>query len=68
MLALYRQGPPSGMTEEFIAEGRAKRCILPPPLSKTCALSTYGVFVYQEQLMQAAHAVAGYTLGERTFT
>ena len=66
VLALYRPGPlQSGMTEEFIARRQGKKDVsYPHPCLKPVLSSTYGVFVYQEQLMQAAHAVAGYTLGE----
>ena len=66
VLALYRPGPlKSGMTEEFIARRCGKKEIsYPHPCLKPILSDTYGVFVYQEQLMQAAHIVAGYTLGE----
>lgn len=66
VLALYRPGPlKSGMTEEFIARRQGKKEITyPHPCLESVLSDTYGVFVYQEQLMQAAKAVAGYTLGE----
>lgn len=66
VLALYRPGPlKSGMTEEFIARrhGEKKVCY-PHPCLEQVLCDTYGVFIYQEQLMQAAHMAAGYTLGE----
>ncbi|MDI3481216.1 MAG: polymerase subunit alpha [Tepidanaerobacteraceae bacterium] len=66
VLALYRPGPlQSGMADEFIARRRGKKPVtfLHPCLEPILA-ETYGVFLYQEQLMQAANAVAGYTLGE----
>ena len=66
VLALYRPGPlNSGMTEEFIARRLGKKEVsFPHPCLEPVLRDTYGVFVYQEQLMQAAQAVAGYTLGE----
>ncbi|MCA1944253.1 MAG: DNA polymerase III subunit alpha [Desulfovibrio sp.] len=65
MLALYRPGPlNSGMVDEFIdrKHGR-KRVEYPWPSLKECLKPTYGVIVYQEQVMQIAQIVAGYTLG-----
>jgi DNA polymerase-3 subunit alpha len=66
VLALYRPGPlQSGMAEEFIARRHGKKEVsYPHPCLEPVLSDTYGVFLYQEQLMQAAHAVAGYTLGE----
>jgi len=66
VLALYRPGPlTSGMTEEFIARRHGKKAVtFPHPCLEPVLSDTYGVFVYQEQLMQAAQVVAGYTLGE----
>ena len=66
VLALYRPGPlDSGMVEEFIKRKRGKEPIhylhaaLEPILKET-----YGVIVYQEQVMQIAQVLAGYTLGD----
>ena len=66
VLALYRPGPlSSGMTEEFIARRHGKKAVsFPHPCLEPVLSDTYGVFVYQEQLMQAAREVAGYSLGE----
>lgn len=66
VLALYRPGPlQSGMVEEFIARRHGKKAVsYPHPCLRPVLSQTYGVFLYQEQLMQAAHIVAGYTLGE----
>ncbi|MDN5312077.1 MAG: polymerase subunit alpha [Thermoanaerobacteraceae bacterium] len=66
VLALYRPGPlQSGMVEEFIARRHGKKAVsYPHPCLRPVLSQTYGVFLYQEQLMQAAHVVAGYTLGE----
>lgn len=70
MCALYRPGPlESGMVSDFIDRKHGiqevayphpqfQHELLQPPLE-----STYGVIVYQEQVMQIAQVLAGYTLG-----
>ncbi len=66
VLALYRPGPlDSGMVEEFIKRKRGKEPIryLHPGLESILA-ETYGVIVYQEQVMKIAQVLAGYTLGD----
>lgn len=65
MLALYRPGPlGSGMVDEFIKRKHGEVPITyPVPSLETCLKHTYGVIVYQEQVMQIAQIVAGYTLG-----
>ncbi len=66
VLALYRPGPlDSGMVEEFIKRKRGKEPIhyLHPALEPVLK-ETYGVIVYQEQVMQIAQVLAGYTLGD----
>jgi len=69
VLALYRPGPiQSGMTQEYIARRNGQKPVSYPHSYLEPVLSeTYGVFVYQEQLMQAAHLVAGFSLGEADF-
>ncbi|HEY8521774.1 MAG TPA: DNA polymerase III subunit alpha [Gammaproteobacteria bacterium] len=67
ILALFRPGPlQSGMVEEFInrKHGRQAGSIdyLHPTLEGTLK-PTYGVILYQEQVMQIAQVLAGYTLG-----
>ena len=64
--ALYRPGPiQGGMIDDFIARktGR-KRVTYDLPQLKEILDETYGVIVYQEQVMQIAAAVAGFSLGE----
>ncbi|HSQ64482.1 MAG TPA: DNA polymerase III subunit alpha, partial [Polyangiaceae bacterium] len=64
-VALYRPGPlGSGMVKDFVdrKHGRAKVESL-HPLVDPLLVPTYGVIVYQEQVMQIAQALAGYTLG-----
>lgn len=65
LVALYRPGPlQSGMVDDFIdrKHGRATVTYL-HPLLETILSPTYGVIVYQEQVMQIAQQLAGYTLG-----
>jgi DNA polymerase-3 subunit alpha len=65
VLALYRPGPlGSGMVDDFILRKRGQQRIdyFHPDL-KECLEPTYGVIVYQEQVMQIAQIIAGYTLG-----
>ncbi len=65
LVALFRPGPlQSGMVDDFInrKQGRAK-VEYPHPALETILKPTYGVIVYQEQVMQIAQELAGYTLG-----
>jgi DNA polymerase III subunit alpha len=67
LVALFRPGPlQSGMVDDFIARkhGRTDQPIdyLHPGLKPVLA-DTYGVILYQEQVMQIAQVLAGYTLG-----
>ncbi len=64
LIALYRPGP-MDLIPEFV---RAKKGITPikylhPLLEEICS-DTYGVMIYQEQVMAAASKLAGYTLGQ----
>ncbi len=65
LAALFRPGPlGSGMVDDFIERrhGRAK-VSYPHPLLEPILKPTYGVIVYQEQVMQIAQVLAGYSLG-----
>jgi DNA polymerase III subunit alpha len=64
--ALYRPGPlDGGMVDDFIARHRGeKRVQYIVPEMKGILQNTYGILVYQEQIMQLAQKLAGYTLGE----
>jgi DNA polymerase-3 subunit alpha len=65
LVALFRPGPlESGMVEDFInrKHGRAKADYFHPDLEVSLK-PTYGVIVYQEQVMQIAQIIGGYTLG-----
>jgi len=66
LVALYRPGPlNSGMAESYI---RRKHGLDPVnyefPELKEYLEETYGLFIYQEQIMQIASVLAGYSLGE----
>lgn len=66
ILALYRPGPlDAGMVEHYIERkhGREPVTYL-HPLMKNILSDTYGIILYQEQIMQLARELAGYTLGE----
>ncbi len=65
ILALYRPGPlGTGMVDDYVncklGKAEAK---YPHPILKPALEVTYGVPVYQEQIMQMARDMAGYTLG-----
>ncbi|MGJ3493927.1 DNA polymerase III subunit alpha [Piscirickettsia salmonis] len=65
LVALYRPGPlGSGMVDDFInrKHGRAE-IEYPHPSLEACLKPTYGVILYQEQVMQIAQVLSGYTLG-----
>jgi DNA polymerase-3 subunit alpha len=62
--ALYRPGP-MAMIDDFIERKQGRRKIeYELPELKDILEETLGVFVYQEQVMQAANSLAGYSLGE----
>ena len=63
LIALYRPGPME-LIPEFISRrhGEVKIEYEHPLLEPICR-ETYGIMVYQEQVMQAAQVLAGYTLG-----
>ena len=67
LVALFRPGPlRSGMVDDFLSRkhdvNKAHIDYLHPDL-KTVLEPTYGVILYQEQVMQIAQVLAGYTLG-----
>jgi DNA polymerase III subunit alpha len=64
--ALYRPGPlDGGMVDDFIARHRGdKKVQYIVPQMESILNNTYGVLVYQEQIMQLAQNLAGYSLGE----
>jgi len=64
--ALYRPGPlQGGMIDDYIArKSGKKRVVYDLPQLKEILEETYGVIVYQEQVIQIFNRVAGFTLGE----
>ena len=64
-VALYRPGPlQSGMVKDFVDCKHGRKPIQKMhPLVDELLVPTYGVIVYQEQVMQVAQQLAGYTLG-----
>ena len=66
ILALYRPGPlDAGMVDSYIARKHGKEPVsYLHPLMKTILEDTYGTILYQEQIMQLARELAGYSLGE----
>ena len=64
MNALYRPGPMDNI-DDFIARKHGKKKIdYPHPEMEPILEETYGIIVYQEQVMQIAHEIAGFTLAE----
>jgi DNA polymerase-3 subunit alpha len=68
LVALYRPGPlQSGMVDDFISRkhaGSGQVIDYFHPDLEVVLRSTYGVILYQEQVMQIAQHLSGYTLGE----
>ena len=66
LVALYRPGPlNSGMVDDFIDRKHGRKAVeYPLPELEPILNSTYGVVVYQEQVMQVAQVLASYSLGE----
>ena len=66
VLALFRPGPlDSGMVDQYIKRKDGREVVRYPDATLEEILSeTYGVIVYQEQVMQIAQVYAGYSLGQ----
>ena len=66
LVALYRPGPlGSGMIDEFIGRKQGKIAITYElPELEPILKETYGIIVYQEQVMQIASALADYSMGQ----
>ncbi|MBV8763189.1 MAG: DNA polymerase III subunit alpha [Deltaproteobacteria bacterium] len=64
-VALYRPGPlEGGMVEDFIDRKHGRKKVeYPHPWLEPVLADTYGVIVYQEQVMQIAQVLGGYSLG-----
>jgi DNA polymerase-3 subunit alpha len=66
LIALYRPGPMgSGMLDDFVNRKAGKtKIVYDHPLQEPILKSTYGVILYQEQVMKMSVALAGFTPGE----
>ena len=64
LVALFRPGPlDSGMVDDFIAVKQGRQAKYLHPKLEAMLEPTYGVILYQEQVMEIARSLAGYTLG-----
>ncbi|SFG41387.1 DNA polymerase-3 subunit alpha [Desulfotomaculum arcticum] len=66
LLALYRPGPwDSGMVERFLKRRHGEEPVVyPHPSLEPVLIDTYGIVLFQEQVMQVANFAAGYRMGE----
>jgi len=62
LVALYRPGPME-LIPEFVRRKQGGRVDYPDPRVEPILKPTYGIMVYQEQVMQIAQIIGGYTLG-----
>ncbi len=62
LVALYRPGPME-LIPEFCARKHGKRFSYPDPRVESILSETYAIMVYQEQVMQMAQIIGGYSLG-----
>lgn len=63
LVSLYRPGP-MDLIPDFIERRHGRSAVeYPHPLLEDLTRETYGVMIYQEQVMQAAQILAGFTLG-----
>jgi DNA polymerase III subunit alpha len=63
LIALYRPGPMDWIPDYIQGHREPSSVKYPHPLLEGVCRETYGVMVYQEQVMEAAKVIAGYTLG-----
>ena len=64
LVSLYRPGPMDNIPSFGARKNGREPIVWPHPLLEPILSETYGIFVYQEQVMQAAQVLAGYSLGE----
>ena len=64
LVSLYRPGPMDNIPMFGARKNGREPIAYPHPLLEGILSETYGIFVYQEQVMQAAQVLAGYSLGE----
>ena len=63
LVSLYRPGPMDNIPSFGRRKQGQEEITFPHPLLEPILKETYGIFVYQEQVMQAAQVLAGYSLG-----
>ncbi|WP_213980747.1 DNA polymerase III subunit alpha [Sphingomonas sp. dw_22] len=63
LVSLYRPGPMDNIPSFGARKSGREEIVYPHPLLEKVLGETYGIFVYQEQVMQAAQILAGYSLG-----
>ncbi len=63
LIALFRPGPMDLIPTYIRGKKEPETVTYPHPLLEDVCRETYGVMVYQEQVMEAARRIAGYTLG-----
>ncbi len=63
LIALYRPGPMEWIPDYVKGKKDPSTVTYPHPLLEAVCRETYGIMVYQEQVMEAAKVIAGYTLG-----
>ncbi len=64
LVSLYRPGPMDNIGMFGARKNGREPITYPHPLLEGILAETYGIFVYQEQVMQAAQVLAGYSLGQ----
>lgn len=64
ILALYRPGPMQFIPDYIKRKKGEEKVDYPHPLLEKISKETYGILVYQEQVMQAANLLAGFSLGQ----
>jgi DNA polymerase-3 subunit alpha len=64
LVSLYRPGPMDNIPMFGDRKNGRAEIAYPHPMLEEVLKETYGIFVYQEQVMQAAQVLAGYSLGE----
>ena len=65
LVALYRPGPlGTNMVDDFISNKHGREVNYEHPLLENILSDTYGLILYQEQVMQISRSLANYTLGE----
>ncbi|MBV9930570.1 MAG: DNA polymerase III subunit alpha [Alphaproteobacteria bacterium] len=64
LVSLYRPGPMDNIPTFGARKNGREDIAYPHPMLENVLKETYGIFVYQEQVMEAAKVLAGYSLGE----